>query len=72
MSRRLHQVEAAMNEAARLNASFDYEITSKNIVAIIGYRGKTRKVFMSVNPKSSSGVDLVKKDVRRQIEEMSK
>lgn len=68
MSRRLHHVEAAADEAIRLNASFDYEITSKNIVAVVGYKGKTRKVFMSCNSAVSS--DKVRRDVRKQIEGM--
>lgn len=70
MPRRLHHVEAAMDEAIRFNATFDYEITSKNIVAVIGLKGKTRKVFMSVNPKNKSGADKIRRNVRCQIREM--
>lgn len=70
MSRRLYHIEAAADEAIRLNATFDYEITSKNIVAVIGCRGKTRKVFMSCNPKNKSGSDKIRRDVRKQITEM--
>jgi hypothetical protein len=67
MTRRLEQCEAAADEAIRLGATFDYELTNNSIVAIIGYRGKTRKVFMS-NANHSNY--KIRTDVRRQIEGM--
>lgn len=70
MPRRLDHIEAAADEAIKLGASFDYEMTSKNIVAIVGYRGKTRKVFMSCNPHSHSSNFNVRADVRKQVEGM--
>lgn len=68
MPRRLDHVEAAADEAIRQGATFDYEMTSKNVVAVIGYRGKVRKVFMSCNSKGSNL--KIRADVRRQVEGM--
>ncbi len=70
MPSRLDHVEAAADEAIKLGATFDYEMKSKNVVAIIGYKGKTRKVFMSCNHHSSSSNYNVRRDVRRQVEGM--
>lgn len=70
MPRRLANVEAAADEAIRLGASFDYEMRSKNVIAIISYGGKTRKVFMSCNHKAGSSNFKVRADVRKQVERM--
>ena len=69
MPRRLDHVEAAADEALKLHASFDYQMTSKNIVAVIGYKGKTRKVYMSCN-NHKVNLNSVRRDVRKQVEEM--
>lgn len=71
MSRRApDHVKAAIEECRVLGASFTWSVCPHNIVGVIEYNGKTRKLFMSKTPSDFRAPQNVKKNVRQYIREM--
>lgn len=70
MTRRLEHVESAADEARKYGATFSYEVRSKNIVGLICYNGKSRKLFMSITPSDWRVHEKIRKNVRGYIKEM--
>lgn len=71
MSRNNPNVEVAREEATKLGAQFSTELSRRNhTIGIICYNGKMRKTSISNNVKDQNIQHIVRKFVRRAIEEM--
>ncbi len=70
MSQRIDHVQAAMDEAHKHGASFDWERGKKNIVGFIFFNGQQRKLFMSATPSDHRASLNIRKNVRDYIKEM--
>ncbi len=72
MGKKLDHVEAAKEEAERLGASIELGYCSKHSVGIVKLNGQQRKIFMSKTTANGSVCHIVRMDVRKKVEEMTK
>jgi hypothetical protein len=71
--RHLEHVEAAKDEALKLGASFTIEHGKKHLIGVIAFNGQVRKQALSRSLKKDQNVcHIVRKFVRRAVEEMTK